>query len=146
MEWAATAADDYALTHKVSFTKQRISNNDSSRGQPNNSQVKSTSSEQMKVTDKNDMTTKSGPMCNYCKRKGHVKSECWALQRKKLNSDNPSPSALTSIQGKFVCSKFENPQVKSESGILREEFMPFVFDGFVSLDGTYVLTCILLKF
>uniref|UniRef100_A0A8W8MZ15 Integrase catalytic domain-containing protein n=1 Tax=Magallana gigas TaxID=29159 RepID=A0A8W8MZ15_MAGGI len=140
LEQAATAADDYALTHKGSFTKQRNSNNDNSRGRPDNSQVtlgsKSTSSEQVKVTDKNDMTTKSGPICNYCKRKGHIKSECWALQRKKFNSDNPSPSALTSVQGKFVCSKFENPQVKSESDILREEFIPFVFDGFVSLDGT----------
>lgn len=90
----------------------------------------------MKVTDKNDMTSNSGPICNYCKRKGHIKSECWALQRKNLNSDSPSPSALTSVQGKFVCSKFENPQVESESDILREEFIPFVIDGFVSLDGT----------
>lgn len=136
LEQAATAADDYALTHKGSFIKQRSSNNDNSRGRPDNSQVtlgsKSTSSEQVKVTDKNDMTTKSGPICNYCKRKGHIKSEFWVLQRKKLNSDSPSPNALTSVQGKFVCSKFENPEVKSESDILREEFIPFVFDGFVS--------------
>lgn len=53
-----------------------ILNNDISRGRPDNSQLKSATSNQVKVTDKNDIATKSGPLRNYCKRKGHVKSEC----------------------------------------------------------------------
>lgn len=61
----------------VSFTKQRNSNNDSSRERPDNSHVtlslKSTSLELVKVTDRNYETTKPDTMCNYCKRKGHVK-------------------------------------------------------------------------
>lgn len=97
----------------------------------------------MKVTEKNNETTKSGPVCNHCKGKGHIKSECWALQRKKLNSDSTSPSALTSVQSEFVCNKLENPIVKSEPGAIREKFKTFVFDGFVSL---VVQTCIVLKF
>lgn len=58
---AATAGDDdYTLTHKGSFTN----------GRPDNSHVtlgsKFTSSKQVKVTEKNNETTKSGPVCNYC--------------------------------------------------------------------------------
>ena len=35
--------------------------------------------------------SKKDVVCNYCKKKGHYKSECYALQRK-LNSNNPSTS------------------------------------------------------
>ena len=27
-----------------------------------------------------------GPICNYCKRRGHVISECWTLEQKRNNS------------------------------------------------------------
>lgn len=86
LEQASTEADGYALSHKVSFTKQWNSNNDSLLGRPDNSHItlrtKSISSEQVKITDKNNETTKSSPMCNYFKRKGHFKSDCKSSQRK----------------------------------------------------------------
>ena len=74
---------------------------------------------------------------NFCKKKGHVKYECWALQRKnqRSNDDRPSPNALTAVQGKFTYSQFENTNVKPESDVLREEFRPFVFNGLVSVDN-----------
>ncbi|XP_062610561.1 uncharacterized protein LOC134272333, partial [Saccostrea cucullata] len=145
LEQAATAADDYALTHKVSFVKlstsqQKMTSYDSSRGGPDTSQVtqpKMAYSE-IKGRDKNNETLKQVHICNYCKKKGHIKSECWALQRKKpvSNDSKPSPTALTSVQGKVSCSQFENTAVKSvkpESDVLREEFKPFVFHGLVSV-------------
>jgi hypothetical protein len=87
----------------------------------------------VKITEK----LKPIPTCSYCKKKGHIKSECWALQRKRSgNTDvQPSPSALTAVTGKFVCSKFEDAKVKPEHDALREEFKPFVFEGSVSIDG-----------
>ncbi|XP_062567274.1 uncharacterized protein LOC134229543 [Saccostrea cucullata] len=145
LEQASTAADDYALTHKVSFVKlstdtsqQKMVNYDSFRGGPDTSQVtqpKMAYSE-TKDKDKNNETLKQIPICNYCKKKGHIKSECWALQRKTpvSNDSKPSPTALTSVQGKVSCSQFENTGIKPESDVLREEFKPFVFDGLVSVD------------
>lgn len=52
------------------------------------------------------------------------------------HSSQPSPNALTTVKGKYRCSTFENSNIKPESGIVREEFKPFVFEGFVSIDGS----------
>ncbi|XP_061190377.1 uncharacterized protein LOC133198276 [Saccostrea echinata] len=143
LEQAATAADDYALTHKVSFVKpsseQRMNPSDGSRGAPDTSQVNhpKLAYSEIKGKDKKNESLQQIPTCNYCKKKGHIKSECWALQKKKLVSTadvQPSPSALTSVQGKVTCSQFENTEVKPESDVLREEFKPFVFNGLVSVD------------
>ena len=30
-----------------------------------------------------------GPTCYYCKRKGHVMSECWSMERKEKNKPKP---------------------------------------------------------
>ena len=146
LEQAATAADDYALTHKVSFVKpgqQKMTTSKSqsygSQGGLETSQVSSSKLDYSAVAgkDRNKETSKSGPICNYCKKKGHVKSECWALQRKnqQSNDDRPSPNALTAVQGKFTYSQFEDTNVKPESDVLREEFRPFVFNGLVSVDN-----------
>ena len=83
--------------------------------------------------DRNKETSKSGPICNNCKKKGHVKSECWALQKKNQQSNDgrPSPNALTAVQGKFTYSQFEDTNVKPVSDVLREKFRPFVFNGLV---------------
>ena len=144
LEQAAIAADDYALTHKLSFVKpnsqQKMANSDGSRGGSETAQVSRSKLgySEMKDNDvkKND-TVKQIPTCHFCKKKGHIKSECWTWQKKKLTGkdDQPSPSALTFVQGKVACSQFENPTVKPETDVLREEFRPFVFDGSVSIDN-----------
>lgn len=103
LEMTTIAADDNTLTHKVSFIKQRYSNSHSFRGRPDNSRVTLGSnqlyqSKWKSLTKISELKRKSDPMCNYCKIKGQVKSECWVLQIKKLNFDRPNPSVLTSAQ------------------------------------------------
>ena len=65
-----------------------------------------------------------GPVCNYCKRRGHVIAECWALEKKRAN--NP---VMTVVKAKH------RPQgghkEKSETSPGKEN--PFVSEGFVSL-------------
>jgi hypothetical protein len=76
LEQAATAADDYALTH-VSFVKpnnqQKITTSDSSRGGADTSQVSSS-----KLGNSSEMRGNSVKNTHNL-----IKSECWAQQRKR---------------------------------------------------------------
>ncbi|KAI5620496.1 hypothetical protein C0J50_19963 [Silurus asotus] len=79
----------------------------------------------------------TGPTCLYCKKPGHVLSECLILQRKR--EKGPSPNALvksvTEMPIEFgSCESFCPYDAKKaeSSDLLREEFLPFVSEGFVS--------------
>ena len=69
-------------------------------------------------------------VCNYCKRRGHVLSECWALEKKKAN--NP---VMTVIREKQPLPAKHRSQLKDQvkPGMSLEEEHPFVSEGFVSL-------------
>ena len=126
---AAVLADDYSLTHKNTFLRSesqelsmvtsggnskreenrqlslatRVRNGAQGRGRPDNSQ-----------------RTVGGPVCYYCKQKGHVMAECRVLEKK-----NSSKKVLT-------ISKAQSP-VTEHTTVEKEQFIPFILQGCVSL-------------
>ena len=149
---AATMADDYALTHKKKypgstlnkFQKKNTSDADTGVKPSYSSSGKEKSHDGPKSNNDNRNAQKdksNSPTCNYCKKAGHIVSECWKLKNK--NSDS-SPNALVSS----LKSNFERvPEIKTEtfdmpvpvmkdSNSVRAEFLPFVSEGFVSLRET----------
>ena len=148
---AARISDDYALTHKS--------------GSPTNSSPFERSHEhkpfggvsQFRSTTKAPATTglnpkstsfiplKSLPTCNYCKKEGHILSECLKLKRKRMQMDSKRPigftaaTSLTSgdikVSNSLVAGKLI-PLVNVDSEM--QSFQPFVYEGYVSLsqDGS----------
>ena len=95
LEEAAKFADEYSLTHK-----SKIGSHDrpylpkKSGGKPYSAHardVKERSADINKFSDtKKEVPT--GPTCHYCKKPGHVLSECLTLKRKR--EKEASPNAL----------------------------------------------------
>ena len=162
LETAARLADDYALTHKASFvnkpyprkpynpqskqiTPQSKPYSPQSGPKANPSNPADNSSPKPKFSSENKgQNPLSQPICNYCKKTGHIISECLALKRKKEreNIDSAKPTGLTSLKAKpQSCIQEENPiltrtckESVSEDSIM-EIYEPFLSDGFVSLNS-----------
>ena len=162
LETAARLADDYALTHKASFVNKpyprKPYNPQSKQIAPqskpyspqsgpkaNPSNPTDNSSPKPKFSSENKgQNPLSQPICNYCKKTGHIISECLALKRKKEreNLDSAKPTGLTSLKAKpQSCIQEENPiltrtckESVSEDSIM-EIYEPFLSDGFVSLNS-----------
>ena len=91
---AARLADDYALTHKVSFSgkpqKSFTNKNPNSSGNfKQNSQAKNKSQSENKTSSDSNTKPKSEPgqtaksmTCYYCKEPGHMKFDCPLLKNK----------------------------------------------------------------
>ena len=87
-----------------------------------------------------DQNPLSQPICNYCKKTGHIISECLHLKRKKEKQEGLKPTGLTSLRSKpQSCVKEEDPiQIeRSETDSVMEIYEPFLSDGFVSLNSDY---------
>ena len=147
---AATLADDYSLTHKGKFYKPKFV----AKGHVKDSAVPKmgTSSVNLptlaspglnvgkKPNQSGSGQFKSGGLfCNYCKRKGHLISNCHSLKAKTeqeatLNALTPSQK---SVFENPLCSKTKCtvPDCFDKSESVRSEFLPFVSEGFVSLDN-----------
>ena len=104
LEEAARQADDYYLTHKVSF----IAKPKPTSSHPQNKFMSGNSSgiPSQSNTPKPNSTSEtksqyplSRPTCNYCKKPGHLVSECLKLKRK-LESDEAKPTGLTTLKTK----------------------------------------------
>ena len=162
LETAARLADDYALTHKASFvnkpyprkpynpqskqiTPQSKPYSPQSGPKANPSNPTDNSSPKPKFSSENKgQNPLSQPICNYCKKTGHIISECLALKRKKEreNLDSAKPTGLTSLKAKpQSCIQEKNPiltrtckESVSEDSIM-EIYEPFLSDGFVSLNS-----------
>ena len=162
LETAARLADDYALTHKASFvnkpyprkpynpqskqiTPQSKPYSPQSGPKANPSNPTDNSSPKPKFSSENKgQNPLSQPICNYCKKTGHIISECLSLKRKKEreNLDSAKPTGLTSLKAKpQSCIQEENPiltrtckESVSEDSIM-EIYEPFLSDGFVSLNS-----------
>ena len=102
LEEAAPLADDYYLTHKVSF----IAKPKPTSSHPQNKFMSSNSSGMpcQSNTPKPNSTSEtkclyllSRPTCNYCKKPGHLVFECLKLKRK-LGSDEAKPIGLTTLR------------------------------------------------
>ena len=98
LEKAARLADDYTLTHKVSFVSKanpRKQFYPPSGSKPSPS-FQSGSSNQNAPKPKPPGENKghiplSQPICNYCKQPGHIVSDCPVLKRKRGKQEGPKP-------------------------------------------------------
>ena len=148
---AATTADDYALTHKLSSistsgpnkSSQNYRNNSNRPNQsksPNSQSTKdNTQSDPSGQGNKDPSSTKpksgdgfkSSVTCLYWKLPGHFKSDCRKLMRLQQQQDSTPTGCAVSIKPQVTFHK-----VRSEK--IREDFEPFVLEGLVSLDGDNV--------
>ena len=69
------------------------------------------------------MTLRSGPVCAHCKKRGHLLSECWALDRK----DKKKGNGLATASGQSL---------RSQGSETPNTFKPFISRGLVSIDGS----------
>ena len=149
LQQAATLADDYSLTHRSSFVT--LNNPRGSISQDDQSNRNNSSGAPIKPKPaghpadgqrpRQSRNGSGGPICNYCKRRGHVISECWSLERKR---NNPSGDLMVStVNPPTTCSvpPVENSNETSSS----TDYHPFVSEGYVSLseNGETVLVKIL---
>ena len=167
LESAARLADDYSLTHKKSFVDKQATHSFTSKGnfdQKFDYRSKPTStrydSHSMGTRPKTQFNTvnKSHSLnvdktltCTYCKKPGHLISECFKLKRRQSSSNHDyKPSGFTrsvpkkylpnsdSVQKEFSPSFDEScdiPEVKVKSSSVMEVFEPFISNGFVSLSS-----------
>ena len=141
-EEAARLADDYYLTHKVSFiakpkpTSSHPQNkfmSGNSSGMPSQSNTPKPNS----TIETKSQYPLSRPTCNYCKKPGHLVSECLKLKRKS-ESDEAKPTGLTTLRPRPQSSIKTNTSdivTKPKSDSTMEIFEPFMLNGFVSLSG-----------
>ena len=111
LEAAARLADDYALTHKVSFinksnpSRRPFFPHSGSKHSPSNppgSHSQTITPKPKPSGENKDQNPLSQPICNYCKRTGHIISECLHLKRKKEKQEGLKPTGLTSLRSKPV--------------------------------------------
>ena len=146
-EKAARLADDYTLTHKVSFVSKANPRKPfyPPSGHKPSPSLQSGNSSQNAPKPKPPGENKghnplSQPICNYCKQSGHIVSDCPVLKRKREKQEGLKPTALTSLkltpQSYF---KDQNPvQAKEpETDSVMEIYEPFLSDGFVSLNSDF---------
>ena len=79
------------------------------------------------------------PTCNYCKKPGHLVSECLKLKRN-LGSDEAKPTGLTTLRPRSQSSIKTNTVdivTKPKSDSAMEIFEPFMLNCFVSLSGDH---------
>ena len=147
LEKAARLADDYTLTHKVSFVGKANPRKPfyPTSGHKPSPSLQSGNSSQNLPKPKHPGENKghnplSQPICNYCKQSGHIVSDCPVLKRKREKQEGLKPTGLTSLkstpQSYF---KDQNPvQAKEpETDSVMEIYEPFLSDGFVSLNSDF---------
>ena len=102
LEEAARLADDYYLTHKVSFiAKPKLTSshpqNKFMSGNSSGMPSKSNTPKPNSTSETKSQYPLSRPTCNYCKKPGHLVSECLKLKRK-LERDEAKPTGLTTLR------------------------------------------------
>ena len=147
LEKAARLADDYTLTHKVSFVSKANPRKPfySFPGHKPSPSLHSGNSNQNAPKPKPPGENKghnplSQPICNYCKQSGHIVSDCPVLKRKREKQEGPKPTGLTSLKlTPQSCVKDQTPvQAKvPETDSVMEIYEPFLSDGFVSLNSDF---------
>ena len=145
LQQAADLADEYFLTHG-NFNQQR---NQSSDKQYTAKPSSGSDSFQQQVNSTQSMKSNSetsAPFCNYCKRRGHLRSECFYLignQPSTHDVQQPSPSGhivpmqLVSDPHSAAIIPCETGLATSNSDRIMEMFEPFIQNGFVSLSDDF---------
>ena len=147
LEKVARLADDYTLTHKVSFVSKvnpRKPFYPPSGHKPSPS-LQSGNFSQNAPKPKPPGENKghnplSQPICNYCKQSGHIVSDCPVLKRKREKQEGLKPTGLTSLKlTPQSCVKDQNPVHAKvpETDSVMEIYEPFLSDGFVSLNSDF---------
>ena len=147
LEKAARLADDYTLTHKVSFVSKANPRKPfyPPSGHKPSPSLQSGNSSQNVPKPKPPCENKghnplSQPICNYCKQSGHIVFDCPVLKRKREKQEGLKPTGLTSLKSTpQSCVKDQNPvQAKvPETDSVMEIYEPFLSDGFVSLTSDF---------
>ena len=129
---AAILADDYSLTHKNSFLRadQQTPSFFTPEENPKREEQKHIPPPVMRGRNNGqgrsrpDNLPKSvgGPVCYYCKRRGHVMAECRVLEKK----NNSHASNV------FITSKKQSSVVEQLS-VKKDQYNPFILKGYVSL-------------
>ena len=145
LQQAADLADEYFLTHG-NFNQQR---NQSSDKQYTANPSSGSDSFQQPVNSTQSMKSNSETsalFCNYCKRRGHLRSECFYLignQPSTHDVQQPSPSGhivpmqLVSDPHSAAIIPCETGLATSNSDRIMEMFEPFIQNGFVSLSDDF---------
>ena len=128
---AATRADDYALTHRGSFSRpntRSLEATNKAPGETRHDQGSGTNPCDRNGSHQNgNSRVPPGPTCYYCKWKGHVKTECPALAKKtRQNAIVASPRVKDVNSAHAVVGQEKVPDV----------YEPFVSQGTVSLVGS----------
>ena len=143
LQQAADLADEYFLTHG-NFNQQRSQSSDKQY-----TADASSGSDAFQQPVNSTQSTKSNsetPCCNYYKRRGHLRSECFYLignQPSTHNIQQPSPSGhivpmqLVSDPHSAAIIPCETGLATSNSDRIMEMFEPFIQNGFVSLSDDF---------
>ena len=147
MEKAARLADDYTLTHKVSFVSKANHRKlfYPPFGHKPSPSLQSSDSNQNAPKPKLPGENKghnplSQPICNYCKQSGHIVSDCPVLKRKREKQEGPKPTGLTSLKLTPQSCVKDQTHVQAkvpETDSVMEIYEPFLSDGFVSLNSDF---------
>ena len=140
----AVFADEYALTHKSSFNRSKYS---TSYGKSNvdmgnvpkphdlSKRQNFSKSDQSADKEKRKFSKATVPTCSYCKKKGHVMSDCWFLKKKNDSSPTGLVSSIKSFPRLPNIENEVHDEFTVKSNAVRVEYMPFVSEGKVSLES-----------
>ena len=143
LQEAADLADEYFLTHG-NFNQQRSQSSDK---QYTTGATSGSDASQQAVNSTQPIRSNSEtPFCNYCKRRGHLRSECFYLignQPSTHDVQQPSPSGhivpmqLVSDPHSAAVIPCETGLATSKSDRIMGMFEPFIQNGFVSLSDDF---------
>ncbi|KAJ8022570.1 hypothetical protein HOLleu_37511 [Holothuria leucospilota] len=149
----ANLADQYALTHKFGKVGQtqnkgqfnrpnkKYGNSSGTPGNsgsqsgsisPTNSGKKQPDSSRQKndQVSSNKAASKDIIICGFCHKKGHTMANCFTLA--KLKETETASNALANVENSSEVVVTLRPNSKDQ---IKEEYLPFVSEGFISLDG-----------
>ena len=143
LQQAADLADGYFLTHG-NFNQQRSQSSD--KQYTTGASSGSDASQQPVNSTQSIRSNSETPFCNYCKRRGHLRSECFYLignQPSTHDVQQPSPSGhivpmqLVSDPHSAAIIPCETGLATSNSDRIMEMFEPFIQNGYVSLSDDF---------
>ena len=143
LQQAADLADEYFLTHG-NFNQQRSQSSD--KQYTAGASSGSDASQQPVNSTQSIRSNSETPFCNYCKRRGHLRSECFYLignQPSTHDVQQPSPSGHI-VPMQLVSDPYSAAIIPCETGLatsnsdrIMEMFEPFIQTGFVSLSDDF---------
>ena len=152
----AILSDSYALSHKKSFLSAQksslnkqafthkkddsMSQSASSFKQSFQTPSKGSISNQQTsnpASSSNSFNSNSAPLCGYCKKRGHLLSECFKLKRKReLDKLQPSACFAKRDDKSLLQSTPDFQDFKPSTSDFMEDYKPFMSQGFVSLNDS----------